>query len=314
MNKVKASLGMLAVTAAAAAGLAIWGAAQREAPALPVQTCRVALGSVEQVLALNGVLRYETEYAAISPETGVVADVYVQPGNRVKAGQALFRLDESAAQSAVSAAVAGWSALPDMGAELLEATLRQAAAQLECLTVRAPADALVQQVQVSPHAGILAGTAAVLLSGEGQVIQCSAVLKDAERLHPGLQARIIKDGVCLTMAAVGSIGPAQASGSTGQTLCQVTLTPEQPIALPLGAGLEAEIILQAQSRVPVVPVQALTERDTLWWVAEGRCYEMPARVLLADEVNCWVPLPEGTEIICSGETPVEGQRVKVMGQ
>lgn len=311
MNKVKASLAMLGITAAAVVCLAA-AAGQRQTPVRQVQTCQVTRGSVEQVLALNGALRYEMEYAAVSPVTGVVDAVYVQPGDRVHAGQALFRLNGQAQAQAVAAALAGGNSLPDIGAGLAASQLQQAAAQLEALTVRAGADGLVQQVQASPHAGLLAGTAAMLLSGEKQAIVCSAVLRDAEKLRTGMEARVVKDGVYITTARVTSIGPAQVSDSTGQVLCQVTLTPAEDIALPLGAALETEIILQRQQQVTIVPVQALTERNTLWWVADGRSYEVPAQVLLADEVNCWVTLPEGTEVICGGQEPEEGQRVKAV--
>lgn len=310
MNKVKASLGILGITLAAVLCLA--ASSGRGAPVAQVQTCRVVLGTVEQVLALNGVLRYETEYAAITPQAGVVEAVYVHPGDRVQAGQALLRLNGKAQGQAVAALLSGGSSLGDMGAGLTQTRLQQAAAQLEALTIRAAADGLVQQVQVTPHGGVAAGAAAVLLSGEGQAIQCSAVLRDAERLRPGMQATILKDGTCLTTAVVAEIGPAQVNAGTGQVQCQVTLTPAECIDLPLGAALEVEIVLASRNQVPVVPVEALTERDTLWWVADGRCYEVPARVLLADEASCWVPLPEGTEIICGVEALAEGQQVKAV--
>lgn len=310
MNKVKASLGILGITLAAVLCLAAFPG--RERPAAQVTTCRVTLGTVEQVLALNGTLGYEMEYAAVTPQAGVVEAVYVRPGDRVQAGQALFRLNGKAQGQAVAALLSGGSSLGDMGAELTQTRLQQAMAQLEALTVRAAADGLVQQVQVTPYGGVAAGAAAVLLSGESQAIRCSAVLRDAERLRPGMQASILKDGACLTTAVVAEIGPAQVNAGTGQVQCQVTLTPAAPVGLPLGAALEVEITLASRNQVPVVPIQALTERDTLWWVADGRCYQVPAQVLLADEANCWVPLPVGTEIICGGEIVEEGQRVKAV--
>lgn len=296
---------MLGVTVAAA-GLMALGAG-KEAPASAVQTYRVALGNVEQVLALDGVLGYETEFAAVSPSAGVVEAVYVQPGDRVQAGQALFRLSGQGQAQAVAAAVSTSSAA-SIGTELAQVQLQQ----LEQLTVRAAAEGLVQQVQVSPYSGVAAGAAAVLLTGEQQVIRCNAVLADGEKLSPGMQARVMHNGACLTCATVGSIGPAQASQTTGQTLCQVQLTPVDNLSLPMGAAVEVEIILESRQQVPVVPVQAITQGGTLWWVADGRSYEMPAQVLLADGVCCWVPLAEGTEVICNGDGLVEGGRVKEM--
>lgn len=313
MKKVRASLMMLAVTAAAVGGMLAAEAAQRGMPAAKVQTCRVELGSVEQVLAVTGVLRYEMEYAAISPATGVVAQVYVRQGDVVKSGQPLFRLNGEAQAMAVSATLANQEGLAEVvAAGLTSAQLQEAAAQLESLTVRAASDGLVQQVNIAENGGVLAGTAAVALSGEQQSIQCGVVLRDAEKLREGMEARIIRDGEVLTTAAVASIGPAEVSGTTGQTVCQVCLTPAQTISLPLGATLEVEMILYGQQDVPVLPLQAVTDAGTVWWVAEGRGYEIPAEVLMADEVCCWVNLPEGATVVCGGETPEQGQRVKEM--
>lgn len=313
MKKVKASLMMLAVTAAAAGAMLGAEATQRGMPAARVQTCQVELGSVEQLLAVTGVLRYEMEYAAISPATGVVEQVYVRQGDAVRAGQPLFRLNGEVQAMAVSTALAGQGRLPEVvPAELTGVQLQEAAAQLESLTVRAAADGLVQRVSVTENGGVMAGTVAVALSGEKQSIQCSVVLRDAEKLRAGMEARIIRDGEVLTTAEVNSIGPAEVSSTTGQTVCQVCLTPREAIGLPLGATLEVEMILYGQQNVPILPLQAVTEAGTVWWVAEGRGYEIPAEVVMADEVCCWVNLPEGATVVCGGETPAEGQRVKEM--
>lgn len=309
VNKVKASLAILGMTVAAVLGMGMSGS--DELPFRQVETCQVRLGRVEQVLALDGVLRYEGEYAAISPTAGVVEQVCVRPGDKVEAGQLLFRLDGSTQAAAVASAMMSRDSLPDIGEQLASTQLREAAAQLESLSVRAAADGLVQQVNVNAHGGIAAGAAGVLLSGEKQCIQCSAVLRDALQLRPGMQARVLQSGTCMTTAMVGEIGAAQAN-SAGQVVCQVSLTPADALDLPLGATVEVEIILCGEENVPVVPMQAVTGSGTLWWVADGRAYEIPAQVLLADDVNCCVPLPEGTEIVCGGEALAEGQRVKAV--
>ncbi len=316
MKKGKASLAMLGITAAAVTVLLMADAARGSLPterAARVEMCQVALGSVEQVLAVSGALRYEMEYGAISPVTGVVAQVYVRQGDRVQAGQPLFRLNGEAQAMAVSAALAGQESLPEiLPAQLASSQLQEAAATLECLTVRAAADGLVQQVNVTEHGGVMAGSVAMALSGEDQCIQCSVVLRDAEKLHPGLQARIWKDDELLTMATVAEIAPAQVSTTTGQTVCQVKLKPEEMIDLPLGASVEAEVILYGQENVPVLPLQAVSAQDTVWWVCDGRGYEIPAEVVMADEVSCWVNLPEGITVVCGGDEVNQGQRVKEM--
>ena len=138
------------------------------------------------------------------------------------------------------------------------------------------------------------------------------MLRDAEKLQAGMQARIIWEDEVLTTARVKEIGPAQVSATTGQTVCQVALVPQEKIDLPLGAMLDAESVLYSQENVPVLPLQAITDAETVWWVAENRGYEIPAEMVMADEVNCWVNIPEGITVVCGGEALQEGQRVKEM--
>ena len=330
MNKVRATAWMAAVTAAAAALMTAlpWAmrAAQPTERAAQVRLCRVETGRVEQVTAVTGIVRYEAERAAVSPATGMVEAVYVSPGDRVTAGQPLFRLSGTAQELAVSAAVSrqaesgalpvsaydgAWAGLSQAAAWETDTALAEARLALSALTVRAASDGLVQQVLVMEEGGVAAGAVAVALSGENQQIQCQAVLRDAEQLQPGMVARILHDGETLCTARVESIGEARAEN--GQTICQVNLTPEENLPLPLGAQVEAEIIRCASESVPVLPVAAIGQGDTVRWVAEGRCYTAPVTVLLADDENCWVDLPLGTQVVLWGGETVEGQRVREAG-
>ena len=137
------------------------------------------------------------------------------------------------------------------------------------------------------------------------------MLRDAEQLHAGMPARILHDGETLCMARVESIGEARAEN--GQTVCQVNLTPEENLPLPLGAQVEAEIIRCASDNVPVLPVAAIGRGDTVRWVAEGRCYTAQVSVLMADDASCWVDLPLGMPVVLEGGETLEGQRVREAG-
>ena len=213
MNKVRATAWMAAVTAAAAALMTAlpWAmrAAQPTERAAQVRLCRVETGRVEQVTAVTGIVRYEAERAAVSPATGLVEAVYVAPGDRVTAGQPLFRLSGDAQELAVSAAVSrqaesgalpasayegAWAGLSQAAAWETDTALAEARLALSALTVRAASDGLVQQVLVTEEGGVAAGAVAIALSGESQQIQCQAVLRDAEQLQPGMNARILHDG------------------------------------------------------------------------------------------------------------------------
>lgn len=330
VKRVRASVAALAVTAVAVAGMAaaaIQGMSLATENVARVRTCQVTSGQVEQVLAVTGRVRYEAEYAVISPQDGIVERIYVRPGDSVMAGQALFRLDGAAQEAALSAALtygseagewaqaapawADTAAVERAARSQAEARVEEAAALLHSMTVRAPADGMVQAVDIAEHGGVLAGTPAVAMSGVKQSILCSVAGCDAAKLHPGMRARLIHQGAQIRWATVADISAVQVSAATGQSAAEVRLVPESNLPLPLGTALETEIILDGREQVPTLPVEAVTRQGTVWWVAEGRCWETPVEVVMADELNCWVNLPEGLTIIC-GEETVEGQRVKEM--
>ena len=334
MKKVKASLGILGVTALAVGALLIaphlaLSSLPTESPA-KVRLTQVAVGDVEQMLAVSGRVRFESEYAAISPATGVVAQVYVKAGDAVTAGQPLFRLDSQAQEMALSAAFAqgeqtqeavtvstaagdvDLSPLRQLTAQEKTSAVAEGALALEAMTVRAAADGRVQQVSVSQMGGVMAGSPAMTLSGDKQKIVCSVVIRDAEKLHKGLSARVLSGGVTACTATVADIGAATTDTLTGQTVAEVSLTPEHNLDLPLGAPVDVEIVLSGASGVPMLPVTAVTDEGTVWWVADGRCWETPANVLLSDEVNCQVSLPDGLTVVDSAAGLIEGQKVKEM--
>lgn len=331
MRRVKISLGVMAATAAAVGLMLLlpgmtMSSLPTESPAR-VQLTPVLRGEVEQMIAVSGHIRYESEYAALSPVTGIVEKVYVRAGDAVAAGQALFRLDASAEEAALSAAYASQAGMEASAVQALAALAEEAdvgaltsaasvastqetQARLSAMTVRAQADGQVLQVSVSERGGVMAGTAAVLLSDTKQRIVCTAVVRDAERVQQGQRARILSGGVTACMATVREVGPAQTDSLTGQTVSEIILTPDENLSLPLGAPVDAEIILAGQSGVPVLPVTALTEAGTVWWAAEGRCWEMPVTVALQDELYAWVSLPEGVQVIDHPGALLEGQRIR----
>lgn len=327
MRKIWASYGCIAVTAVVAAvmlAVPVTAGSGEADRTVRVETAAVSKGTVERILALSGRVRYETEYGALAPATGIVAEVYVQPGQRVTAGQALFRMDGTVQEAAVSACLARGesvsAALPvEMNgtAEVLQSAtaenLTASQLALEALTVRAQVDGLVQQVNVTSHSGVAAGTLAMALSGEKQQVVVNAALRDAEKLQRGQRASILVQGAQQAMATVESIGAAVTDATTGQVTCEVVLSLDQSLDLPLGAQVEAEVELLRAENVTVVPLQAISETGSVWWVADGRAWETDAAVIAQDEVSAWVALPEGVSVVVnSAKELAQGQRVKEM--
>jgi HlyD family secretion protein len=100
---------LFAVLAAAVAGLYLW---QRTmTPVTPVRIARAQVGSLVQTFRTNGVVEPVDFQEIRALEAGRVVAVLVKEGARVKAGQSLARLDDSAARAAVA----------DANAQVLEA-------------------------------------------------------------------------------------------------------------------------------------------------------------------------------------------------
>lgn len=316
MHRVRASLWAVACTAVITAGMALLPAvmemgAATETP-VNVRLTDVILVDIRQVIAAAGMVRYEEEYAAVCPQAGMVAQVYVQPGDVVTAGQALLRMDGGAEEAAIASACAmelPVSALPaGVSAEqLTDAAIAEAQTRLDMLTLRAAVDGRVADVYVSKHSGVTPGMPAVLLSGERQQIVCQMVARDAQKLQHGMQATVLLSGETAGEACVERIGAMRTDAVTGQSVCDVTLSLAENLPAPLGAPVEVEIILLCCENVTTVPLTALDKDGCLWVAEQGRCWRVEEAVLLQDDMRCWVSLPVGTQVIDRPGEMIEGQ-------
>ena len=94
---------------------------------------------------------------------------------------------------------------------------------------------------------------------------------------------------------------------TGVICIPITLLPEKHIDLPEGASVEVDVYIQGSDDVCSLPIEAITERESVWWVNEGRCTEIDVQIVMSDEMRAWVMLPEGLQVAI-GEFS-DGQRV-----
>lgn len=290
---------MLAVTIAATAGLLI--IERRGQAAVPARIVTVQRGCIRNAAALSGRLAYEDETVVYAIVPGIVEEIYVQEGQRVAEGQALVRL-KGEGMERVAAVWSGQASLHS--AAMLEEIQRI----VDATVLRAPENAVVREVMALRSAPVAAGVPVVRLSSYEQVILCAAPEVDARQIREGMYAEIMLDGEWLCDAEVSAVSDLTADPQTGRVSAMVSLHPEWEIDLPQGAAVDVDVVIDGRDEVPVLPVEALTERGTLWWVHEERCTEITPEIILSDEIHLWVQLPEGMQIAV-GEFE-EGQRVR----
>lgn len=289
MNRVRLSCWMLLAAAITATVLLFSGG--RGKSAVQVETVAVTIGDVAQYAVISGRIGYQDEQVVIASADGMVAQVYVSEGERVAAGEALIRMDASAYERAAAAVLSSVEAAnPDLAAvSAVQEALQQT-------VLRAPCDATVRQILASENGALAAGAPAVVLSSARQEIVCMAAAADAEHIRNGMWARVSSGNTEYGIARVKDVSAPMADEATGRVFCRIALTPEETIDLPAGAAVEVAVYINGRMSVPVLPVQAITPRETVWWVHDGRCTEIPAQIVLSDEMNAWVALPEGITV------------------
>lgn len=301
MRRRRLTIGVLAVTAVAVTAMALLrGGTEAAVQARVVQVVR---GRVAQVAALTGRVAYQDETLVYAAAPGLVAEVLVGEGDRVAKGQALLRLETAGYDRAVSAWLAAGESVGGSASE-------DAALLMDATVVRAAEDATVRQVLTARSAAVSAGDPVMLLSSTDQVIVCTAAEADARSVREGMEVALSIGGEETGRAEVMQVGDVTADALTGRMVCTITLVPDAHLDLPAGAAVDADVILASGENVTILPVEAVTERDTVWWVHEGRCTEIPAKIVLSDEMHVWVSLPEGLAVAI-GEFE-EGQRVEVL--
>lgn len=295
MRKSKWSLILLAATVLLL-GMIVFRKPEKAVEARFVQVERA---DVHQVAALSGRLAYAEEDYVYASSAGRVERVCVKEGERLAAQEEMFRLDASAWEDALSVYAAGQDYLTAYSAEW---PVVSAAG-----VIRAERDCTVRQVLTEEGNLLTVGMPVARVTSNRQQIVCSAAPVDTEQLEPGMWAWLRAEGEFLCFASVQRIGDAAADPMTGMMCREVVLIPEEHIELPEGAAVDVEVYLAGSDDVLSLPLEAITDRETVWWVNGGRCTEIPAEIVMADEMRAWVQLPEGI-IVAIGEF-TEGQRI-----
>lgn len=263
----------------------------------------VSRGDVHQVKAITGRLRFADEGYAYAATSGVVEKICVSPGQRVAAGEALLRLDDKSQEAVVSTFLQGGGEIAwDGAAESAEEYL-----SMDSAVLRSANNCTIRQVLVTEGMPVAAGTPVMRLSSQQQEIVCAVAAVDAQVIDTGQWAWLHIGAEDAGAAKVVSVGDTETAPATGLRIAEVLLEPLQHVELPEGAVVDVEVFLAGSDDVLSLPVEAITSRGTVWWVNEGRCTEIPAQIVLSDEMRAWVDLPEGLSVALGEFT--EGQQV-----
>lgn len=288
MRKPVWSLLMIAATVLAST---IMIACRPSEKATEVRIVRVQSGDVRQVVALTGRLTYTQEEYVMAPSVCSVERICVESGQRVAAGEALIRLSAAEASNAVEA-VNRLNPYMDMSQIRLPDNLQRYSLPV----LRAPQAATVRQIYIKEGDMTAAGAPLIRLSAGAQEIICSVAQEDAGAIAPDMWGWVTYGGEPAGFAKVAKVSAETVEPATGLTYVSVSLQPEQHLDIPEGAAVDAELFIAGSDDVETLPVEAITERGTVWWIADNRCTEIPANVVLTDEILAWVELPEGLPV------------------
>lgn len=329
------------------------GGARAADPAPPVPVRAVALAPADPLpFRLPGVVRAEREIALAFRIAGEIVERRVEAGQRVRAGELLFRLDPrdlERALEAADAAVAAARAEAELAereaarrAELFrrrtiaaedadraesaaraarerlraaEAQREQARLALDHAALAAPADGVVSEVLAERHEYAAAGRVVATLAVDGPR---EAEVFVPETLRPALpeRGRALPTGGEASLVAVLRELAASAEPASRTFRARYRLEGLSPDA-PVGGSLLLELQRPGEGLFRV-PASALADRGRgpfLWRIAEGRVEARPVRVerLAGEEALVATDLEPGTPVVAMGTHRLhEGSAVRIV--
>ena len=278
MTRAKASLLAVLVTAVTCGVLLNLPGKQ----AVEVRTAIVQRGEVVRTVKLSGIVGYRHNQLCVNMQEGRLAEVYVQPGQAVKEGELLFRMDTSVQEAALArlysmrneqnrllaSAEASISALAAQQ-ELLwteqEASLQLA---IEAAFIRADRDGVVETIYLEENTLIPSMTPLGKVRGEERCIEVAGMTDETVKLLRGAVGTA--EGMAVQLDAVAS--PDMESG-----IQQLTFVPVHPEALAkrqVGERITVEAVLETVPDCVPIPLSAIDRQSRVWYVENGRaCFE-----------------------------------------
>jgi RND family efflux transporter MFP subunit len=306
---------------------------------LPVVGQEVRQGDLILSVVTTGQIRSESMSSLKSETVGTIAAVLVRPGDRVKKGQALIRVDPRPLDLAVRDAEANLekarlalldNTVPDSivtgraitgerlknaeiraGLEGAKVALEKAKLEREKATITAPFDGVMDEVRVSVGERLTTGQeVAKVVDLDHLRIEAAVLEHDLPLIRIGGQA-VVTAAAAPDKPVIGRIAAILPIVDSATRAGRAVIRTGGGVLRP---GMYADIRLEA-SRLPnriIVPAQAVIERDgrpLVFVVKEGRAqwvYIFPGRSngveteVLPDSSTGLIPLKPGDIVLVEG--------------
>lgn len=254
--------------------------------------------NVYRTMKLSGTLKYSEESIVLAKSGGMISHVARTKGERVAKDDLIARINSDLQD-----------AIHENGMTILNENL----SGLDSIpgfigTIRAPSNCTIRDIYVKEGELVTRGVPIARVSSNQQEVVCMVHPADAEQLSPGMWGWMkMADGSTIS-GWIDDISDVIKDSETGMSVQVVTFKPERYVVHDEGYEIDVEIYLDGSNNVLSLPVEAVTDRETVWWVNNGRCTEIPAEIVMFDENLVWVGLPEGMKVAV-GEFD-EGQLVQ----
>jgi membrane fusion protein (multidrug efflux system) len=316
------------------------GAGSGSALSLPVVGEEVRRGDLVLSINTTGQVRSQAVANLKAETSGTVAQVLVQPGQRVVRGQALVRLDPRPfdlavreAEAAVAQATVQFNdnVIPDsvvtgqaipadrreiarIRSGLLGAEVRLERAKLdrERAVIEAPFSGVIDRVEVAPGERVGAGESVATVVDIGDIrIEASVLEHDLPLLRVGGVASISSPAAGAVQGSISAVLPlVDSTTRAGRAIVRLPGS----AATTLRPGMYTDVKLEA-SRLPdriLVPARAVIEREgrpLVFVVRDGKAqwtYITPGRSngtdteVLPDSVSGQIPVSPGDVVLIEG--------------
>jgi multidrug efflux pump subunit AcrA (membrane-fusion protein) len=269
-----------------------------QTPVTDVSVTVVYYGHIDKKINLTATTAFLKKNIVTAPNASFVTACYVQPGTRVRRGQALYRL-ESKERAALGSTMMGKT----MGVVL----------------VKAEAAGVVTEVQQQAGGYVTEGTSLCTIADTGSMVfEVDVPTEDMRYARPGASCTIeLPDGRTATAVL-------QSPLATMDVNAQVQQVPARARMPFLPEGLRAKAVLttgHARAEAQILPKAAIQSDDnmTTFWIMkvseQGRAVKVPVTIGNSNSREVEITSPQLSltdRIITAGSYQLQdGDRVKI---